>query len=156
MSKKTPWWFWPSSIGIGVVLGLLAPMSFCATPGKAVAQDASPDPRIDATWEIINYSGKATVRRTRVPTGWLIIIESSNTSDSDPMMVPDPRHEWLNTEAELTTFGAYVAADRDTYDALIGDLENYKLYVLKAERRAIFQRTLESWKARIEAAEKGE
>jgi len=137
----------------GGVVGCLILMSIGLLRGDAIGQEAELDQTIKAEWQTITYSGNATVRRTRVPTGWLVIIESNNTSDSDPMMVPDPKHEWLNIEAERTTFGAYVAADRATYEALAPEILKYIKYTTKADHKSQHRRTLESWRARIEAAE---
>ena len=118
----------------------------------ADAQDAALDQTIKAEWQIITYTGTATIRRTRTPSGWFVIIQSDN-GDNDPMIIPDPKHEWLNIEAERTNFGSYVTADRATYDALLPEIQMYMKYVSKDPKRSRIQKTLESWRARIEAAE---
>ena len=139
-----------------LLLFFVAAMLCIGLPGdQAVGQDATPDQTIKAEWQVITYSGNATVRRTRVPTGWLVIIESNNTSGGDPMMVTDPKHEWLNIEAERTTFGSYVAADRATYDAIadayLGYVENDPN--LDSDQKKRSERTVITWDLRLDQAE---
>jgi len=129
----------------GIVVGVIY---LALTSPQASGQEApAPDSTVAATWETVTYSGSAVIRRTRVPTGWIVIVGTR------PMMVSDPKHQWLNVEAEKTTFGAYVDADRATYNALVPDLERYIKYVSRDPRKSRVQKTIKAWDARIKAAE---
>lgn len=140
-------------VGAGIGALYMA-INLSLTLPQANGQEApAPDPRVDATWEMVTYPGNAAVRRTRVPTGWLVIISENGCPGLTTMLVPDPKHQWLNVEAEKTTFGAYVDADRATYEALVPDLERYIKYVSRNPRKSRIQKTLDSWNARIKAAE---
>jgi hypothetical protein len=116
----------------------------------AGAQEGA-DQVVRAVWQTVTWSGDGTMRRTQIPAGWLLTIEHNNTITTT--VVSDPEHEWLNVEAERTAFGAYVAADRATYDLLKPHFSNYHKYVLREADRAAFKETLDAWKNRIEAAE---
>jgi hypothetical protein len=120
---------------------------------ETFAQESRPTPAsaAEAEWGTIAYPGDDVLRRTRIPSGWLVTVETN--AGTVVHTVQDPQHEWLNVEVERTTFGAYVAAERATFEALKPFLQNHKNYVLTAEKRAAFQRTINSWDARIRAAE---
>jgi len=135
-----------AGLGIGT-LYLVINLALTLSPATGQDSAPAPDPTVNATWEMVTYSGSAVIRRTRVPTGWIVIVGTR------PMVVSDPKHQWLNVEAEKTTFGAYVDADRATYSALVPDLERYIKYVSRDPRKSRVQKTIKSWDARIKAAE---
>ncbi len=55
-------------------------------PAKAAEENQPAAPQV--TWETLRSSGVHSVSRTKVPGGWLVLVDGSAT------FLPDPKHKW--------------------------------------------------------------
>ena len=65
---------------------------------QSSGQEPHLDPTVVASWEMITFSGDATVRRTKTPHGWLVITDLGNRSGALPVYIPDSGHTWLKSK----------------------------------------------------------
>jgi hypothetical protein len=60
-------------------------------------QRARLDPIAVASWEVITFSGNATIRRTKTPKGWIVVTNSSRGGNVFLVYIPDENHTWLKS-----------------------------------------------------------
>ena len=66
---------------------------------QSSGQELRLDPTVAASWELVTFSGQATVRRTKTPHGWLVVTDLPNKSGALPVYIPDSSHAWLRSKA---------------------------------------------------------
>ncbi len=136
---------------VGMVIGCWA---LVAVAQEKVAGD--PIPIVAPSWDIVTYGGHGDMRRTKIPGGWLVIIDHKDSATTT--MVKDPNHDWLKPKTELKlehdARSSYVAADKATFTILKPVVQKYIHHVSKNPAKSRIQKALDAWQARIAEAEK--
>lgn len=81
-----------------VVIGAVTVFLFAAIlipSWQNTREQVRAEPEFPSAFELVD--GYRSVYRSRIPSGWLVV-----GSDGRPVVVPDPNHEWLAPQAEVS------------------------------------------------------